>query len=139
VAHFRSKLARFCGLAFLSLALFSIAGGHWAVLQAVAWAQMLRDYSENATVAEAVEKTFSGEAPCAMCKQITEARQKEEKAPATVKVEKKGEIFLLATRDLLPLPSEGDVRHFPAGLFAGPVRFDSPPRPVPRTSFLPLV
>lgn len=139
MARFRSKFARFCGLAFLSLALFSIAGGHWAVLQTVAWAQMLREYSENATVAEAVEKTFSGEAPCEMCKSIAAEKQKEEKAPATVKAEKKGETFLLAARDLLPLPSEGDARRFPAGLFAGPVRYDSPPCPVPLTPFLPLV
>lgn len=139
MSRFRSTFVRACGLAFLSLALFSIAGGHWAVLQTVAWAQMLSDYSKNATVAEAVGKTFSGDAPCSLCKQITEARQKEEKAPATVKVEKKGEIFLATGRDLLPLPSEGDVRRFPAGLFSGPVRRDSPPRPVPRTSFPPLV
>jgi hypothetical protein len=131
VARFRSTFIRTCGLAFLSLALFSIAGGHWAVLQTVAWAQMLRDYSENATVAEALEKTFGGDAPCAMCKKITEARQKEEKAPATLKVEKKAEVFLATGRDILPVPSDRRFSyHFPGDTLSA-ARPNAPSDPVP--------
>ncbi len=131
VAHFRSKLARGCGLAFLSLALFAIAGGHWAVLQTVAWAQMVCDYSQNATVAEAVEKTFSGEAPCPMCKSIAAERQKEEKAPATVKVEKKGEVFLATGRDLLPVPSARRFSYRFPGDTLSAARPNAPSDPVP--------
>src|SRR5258708_6190788 len=62
-AFTKVRMLRVIGLPFMALAMFSIAGGHWAVLQTVAWAQMLRDYSKDATVTEAVAKTFSGDAP----------------------------------------------------------------------------
>lgn len=121
------------------VAMFSLLGGHIAVFQTIAWAQMIRDYSKDASIAEAVDKTFSGKAPCAMCKSIAKEKQKEEKAPATVKLEKKAEIFLLSARDILPMPLENGFRYLPGSTFAGPVRFDSPPRPVPRFSLLPQV
>jgi len=123
---------------FLILAMFSLLGGHWAILQTVAWTQMLRDYSQNATVVEAVEKTFSGDAPCTMCKQITKGRQQQEKDPATLKVDKKAEVFVCASRDILQkrfgrnfsYPSPVDA------VFAA--RSDVPPVPVPRDGFLPV-
>ena len=90
-----SKLLRIVGLPLMCMAFFSLAGGHWLVLQTVAWAQMLRDYSKSAPIAEAIERTFSGGYPCTMCIKITEEQQKEEKAPATVKLDKKAELFLL--------------------------------------------
>jgi hypothetical protein len=127
----KTIMLRSLGLSLMCLAMFSIAGGHWAVLQTVAWAQMLRDYSKDATVAEAVEKTFSGEAPCSMCKQIASARQEEKKAPATVKAEKKAEIFHLASGNFLT-KRIGRNFSYPmplASAFA--VRTDAPPAPVP--------
>jgi hypothetical protein len=84
------KLLRVAGMLLICLTLFALAGGHWAVLQTIAWAQMLRDYSKNVTIAEAIVRTFSGGSPCGMCTKITTERQKEEKAPAIVKLEKKG-------------------------------------------------
>ncbi len=119
------------GFSLIALAVFSLAGGHWAVLQTVAWAQMLRDYSEGATVAEAVEKTFSGEAPCSMCKNIAAARQQEKKEPASVKVEKKTEIFLLPAHGFLNKRIARDFC-YPAvvdKIFS--LRSDAPPVPVP--------
>ncbi len=131
MVHFRSKLIRACGLAFLSLALFSIAGGHWAVFQTVAWAQMIREYSEKGTVAEAVEKTFSGEAPCSMCKVIVEEKQKEEKSPTTVQVTKKAEVFLASGQDILPAPlAKPFAYQFPKDL-ACAARPSLPSDPVP--------
>lgn len=125
------NLLRSLGLPMVAGAMFSLLGGHWAVFQSIAWAQMLREYSRNATLAEAVEKTFSGEAPCSMCKMIAEEKQKEEKAPATVKVEKKAEIFLESGRNLLSAPVARSFAHgFPRDLnFAS--RFHGPSDPVP--------
>lgn len=124
-------MLRAVGLPLLCLAMFSIAGGHWAVLQTVAWAQMVATYSQEVSLAEAVEKTFSGEAPCSMCKSIAEGRQKEEQAPATVKLDKKAEVFVVAVNEFLKAPSarEFSYRQVPAAVFAA--RTDAPPVPVP--------
>jgi len=46
---------------FISLALFLVIGGPWAVLQTVAWTKMMVDYSRGASLTEAVTKTFDGE------------------------------------------------------------------------------
>ena len=35
-------------------------GGHWAVLQSVAWVGMAVSYSQNASFKEALQKTFDG-------------------------------------------------------------------------------
>jgi hypothetical protein len=55
-------------LTWLMLAM--LVGGHWGMLQVVAWSSMLISYSQDATFAEAWDKTFSGEHPCAICKTV---------------------------------------------------------------------
>jgi len=60
-----------------TLALFAaiqILGGHWMALQSVAWLTMVIDYSKQTTLGDALEKTFDGAHPCALCK--TEQRAK---------------------------------------------------------------
>ncbi len=57
-------------------------GGHWLLLQTVAWTGMLLKYSQDANFAEAVSKTFDGEHPCPLCKKIKQARKSEQKDPA---------------------------------------------------------
>jgi len=52
------------------LMLLMLIGGHWGMLQVVAWTGMLIDYSRDATFAEAWCKTFDGEHPCAICKKV---------------------------------------------------------------------
>lgn len=52
------------------LMLLMLIGGHWGMLQVVAWTGMLIDYSRDATFAEAWDKTFSGEHPCKICKTV---------------------------------------------------------------------
>lgn len=120
------------GMPMVCVAMFSLVGGHWAIFQTIAWTQMLRDYSRNATVAEALEKTFSGKAPCAMCCTIVKEKQKEEKAPATIKLEKKAEIFAGVPQNLLPPPLELGSHRFSVRPFSGPLRSDRPPLPVPK-------
>jgi hypothetical protein len=58
-------------------------GGQWPVLQGVAWANMIREYSEMVPLAQAVEMTFSGQYPCAICKAIAEKKQEENTKFAT--------------------------------------------------------
>ncbi|MEO6846897.1 MAG: hypothetical protein ABI254_06535 [Chthoniobacterales bacterium] len=124
---------RALGITLACVAMFTIAGGHWALFQTIAWARMLHDYSQQSTVVEAVNKTFDGQHPCAMCLQVKEGQAKEEKAPATVKLEKKAEIFAIACTSPLKLPiSEKFSYPALAGLvFAA--REEAPPQPVPKS------
>lgn len=103
------------GTLFAALALFTVAGGHWAVLQSVAWAQMLRAYSANASLTAAVEKTFSGEYPCGMCRKIAEAKKDETRKLPSLLIEKKSGEFLAATPAALPAP-KFSLRAYPAFL-----------------------
>jgi len=88
-------MLRAVGYPLLFAAMFSIAGGHWAVLQSVAWTGMIVEYSKDSTLGAALIKTFGGKAPCEMCKTIDAEKQKESRLPATVKPDKKAEKFLL--------------------------------------------
>ena len=68
--------ARF-GRLLVVLALAASIGGHWALLQSVAWTQMLVERTQAASFGEAVKTTFDGAHPCAMCKRISDGKQKE--------------------------------------------------------------
>jgi len=125
------KLLQIVGIPLICVAFFALAGGHWAVLQAVAWAQMLRDYSKSAPIAEAIAKTFSGDYPCGMCTKITEERQKEERAPAAVNFDQKAEVFLVLAPDILKKPESKDFSYLNSGEIAPVERSEAPPVPVP--------
>jgi len=76
---------------FVVLVAFTFScGGQWPVLQCVAWGNMIREYSEMVPFTQAVQMTFSGQYPCALCKAIAEKKQEENtKIAATFKHEKK--------------------------------------------------
>ena len=64
----------------IALALAGSIGLHWTVLQAVAWAGMIVGYAQEAPLTEAVLKTFDGQHPCKLCKQIAKGKQSEKKS-----------------------------------------------------------
>lgn len=72
-----NRLLRTAGSWAALAALFLMLGGHWAILQGVAWTRMLAGYSRTGTISEAIEKTFDGEHPCKMCVEIKKGRQQE--------------------------------------------------------------
>jgi hypothetical protein len=76
---------------FVVLVAFTFScGGQWPVLQCVAWANMIREYSAMVPFTQAVQMTFSGQYPCALCKAIAEKKQSENtKIAALFKHEKK--------------------------------------------------
>lgn len=119
-----------CSL-LMAAALFLSVGGHLALLQGVAWATMIRDYSRTGSVTAAVEKTFDGKHPCAMCKKIAAQRAHEEKAPVTVKVEKKAEAFIASGSAITPLPSIRPFDYPPHPFVNLPEYPSAPPVPVP--------
>lgn len=128
------RLPRLCRIAatfLIGLAFFALAGGHWAVLQTIAWAQMVRDYSKNVPIAEAIVRTFSGEYPCGMCTKISAERQKEGKIPAFVKVEKKAEIYPFPVRKILSEPENSEYSYPDSRVLALVERSEAPPVPVP--------
>lgn len=131
--HALRTFLRRLGLPLMCVALFSLLGGQMAIFQVVAWGQMLRDYTRDLTVAEAVEKLFRGDDPCTMCQSIAKEKRKQDTAPATVKVEKKGELFLVV-RSVLRMPRERRFSYGTPTDFAFPAFFPAPPAPVPRVA-----
>lgn len=124
-------IIRRLGCVMMATALFLVAGGHWAMLQGVAWAGMVKDFSRTGSLTEAVGKTFDGKHPCAMCKKIASARTHEEKAPVTVKADKKAEVFVKAPGSELPLPDSRPFVHGPVPFVSIPELCFAPPVPVP--------
>jgi hypothetical protein len=100
------RLARILTL----IALLQICGGHWGVLQTVAWTKMVAGYlQEQSSLPEALEKTFNGRNPCSLCKAVSEGRS-EEKQQDSPKTVLKFEAILQAA-NCLPLPAEGVFRY----------------------------
>jgi hypothetical protein len=69
---------RRCAVVLVLVAFIFSSGGQWAVLQCVAWANMIREYSQMVPVARAVQMTFSGQYPCAMCKAIADRKKQQD-------------------------------------------------------------
>ena len=122
---------RMLAFILMGLALFLTAGGHYALLQTVAWTTMVNDFSRTGSLSMAVEKTFDGRHPCPLCKKIAVARSAEEKAPATVKVEKKTEVFVAVGSSEVPAPICLPLVYGPPLFVFHPERSDAPPVPVP--------
>lgn len=72
----------------LIVALFFALGGHWVVLQSVAWGRMIVEYSQQSSVKEAVVKTFDGQHPCDLCTTLSKAREKEKKSDVFLVIKK---------------------------------------------------
>ena len=131
MTHNPPKLLRVMGLSLACLALFSLADGHWALLQAIAWAQMVRDYSNKAPLTEAIAKTFSGQFPCEMCTKISEERQKEERAPALAKCDKKAEALVVEMCEAVEQPEAKDFSYLNPGEHPLIERCEAPAAPIP--------
>jgi hypothetical protein len=73
--------------------LFVSLGGHLALLQTMAWGNMLVGFSRVSSLQEAAKKTFDGEHPCPLCKVVKESKKQEDKK-SLVKAESKMEVIL---------------------------------------------
>lgn len=76
------------GHVLLIIALLGATGGHWAVLQTIAWADMLQTNLRSESVSAAVSKTFDGQHPCKMCKQISAGKKAENKTGVPLEIKK---------------------------------------------------
>jgi hypothetical protein len=55
--------------------ILGMTGGHWLILQSVAWTKMIADYSRSSSLGTALAFTFDGQHPCEMCKLIQKEKQ----------------------------------------------------------------
>ena len=117
-----------------------MAGGPWAVLQSVAWVGMLHDYTkQTGSIAVAVEQTFDGQHPCALCREIQVAKAKEHKeAPTAPPTKDDAKVkALVADAVLGPFVRTSEEILFPRAVpAAGPSRTEQPPTPPPRRGTL---
>jgi hypothetical protein len=90
-----SKWALRAGQYLLVGILLVSMGGHLALLQTIAWGNMLVEFSSSSSLTEAVGKTFDGEHPCELCKVVKKSKTEEDKKPL-LKSEMKLEVALPA-------------------------------------------
>jgi hypothetical protein len=112
----------------LAAFVFSL-GGHWYLLQGLAWINMIHEYSQEVPLTEAVGMTFSGKFPCSLCKAIAEHKSSEQQKAFTLdKNEKK---FPLPSEPVIFEPAATTV---PYSDFASSLqlRSEAPPTPPPR-------
>lgn len=130
------RFLRWTGTAASLCAVLFMIGGHWFLLQSVAWSRMLADFARESPLSEAIVKTFDGRHPCKMCRNIQEGRQQEEqqqKAP-WLKPDRAPEWFVESRPVRLPARpahSTDAVARIPRLL---PDFIESPPTPPPRFS-----
>ena len=118
------RIARFLVL----IAAVQILGGHWAVLQSVAWAQMLVEYAQSDSLGVAVAKTFDGDHPCSLCHTVSDGRAQEKKQEAKISILKLDAVLALAVQ--LP-PAQAKSFVYPARGSAMAARTSTPPTPPP--------
>jgi hypothetical protein len=121
-----------------------LCGGAAGVLQGVAWARMLCDYSQQAGLVEGAKMTFDGEHPCEMCKAIAQSHKEDSKSKEPSDLTANG----LVLKNLLPCASTvipaSNATEPPAPVFAAELSIsslfgESPPVPPPRWNRLPRI
>jgi hypothetical protein len=125
-----SKVRRRFARSIIAVLLIFSIGGHWALLQSVAWVSMVIDYSKDAPISIAVEKTFDGKHPCNICTLVQRGKQTEEKREA-IKTKHKLDLWVAFAETSLPNLALVRADFVPViSFFHG--RGDSPPVPPPR-------
>jgi hypothetical protein len=111
------------------LALVCVVGGHWALLQSLAWVSMTINFSRTDALDTAIEKTFDGQHPCNLCHFVAEGK-KSERTKETLKPATKLEL-ISSTSFVLPAPREHEIE-LAVFLLSAHSRADTPPSPPPR-------
>jgi hypothetical protein len=121
---------RRCSVVLVLVAFLFSSGGQWTVLQCLAWANMIREYSQVVPLGQAVTMTFSGKYPCAMCKAIAEKRSSDD--AKTFILAKHDKLVVAQGCTLRPLAStSSDEFHAVRESFLQ-FRAEAPPVPPPR-------
>jgi hypothetical protein len=116
------------GHCLLIIALLGATGGHWAVLQTIAWADMLTKNLQTESVKAAVTKTFGGDHPCKLCKQISEGKKAEQQSEIPLQI-KKLEFVTECPAFVFAAPQDFDLLREPFFLIADLTHSPSVPPP----------
>ena len=71
-----------------ALAIFLSSGGHWAILQSVAYTRMVVAFAQQDSLGTAVRKAFDGQHACSLCPKIRDGYNKQRQTPQTVQVDR---------------------------------------------------
>ena len=72
----------------MAVALTCSVGLHWSFLQSLAWTTMLVDNLTTTSFSGAIQRTFDGKHPCALCKAIAKGRNAEKKPDTLLSLKK---------------------------------------------------
>jgi hypothetical protein len=114
------------------LVLFAASGGHWMVLQSVAWSRMLMSYSQEGRFATAVVKTFDGQHPCALCKRIAQSKAAEPQPVRNIEVETNA-VFVAPPLAVM-VRKDGPSWRLEIPAWSGERRAEQPMAPPPRSA-----
>jgi hypothetical protein len=125
------QLAKF----LLVCALMVAIGGHWLVLQSVAWTTMFAaNLANHASVREAVRETFDGQHPCPLCQVVRAGKRSEQKSELPSPTLKQLEFVHDASRWVFGSPSQFTRLVAPVEFFVS--HSFTPPVPPPRGVFV---
>lgn len=119
--------------ALVALVALLLAVGPLGLLQVVAWAGMAVNYGTRYGVMEGLERTFDGQHPCLLCKEITKAAADKKESKAVVAVAPVKLIGVIAATVQSPaadFPRETFIYFSDSHFFEG--RTDRPDSPPPR-------
>jgi len=115
----------------MALALTCSVGLHWSFLQSFAWTTMLVDNLTTNSFSVAIQRTFDGKHPCALCKAIDEGKKSEKKSEALVSLRKFEGLNESASLVILP-PASFPTIEAQDALFE--TVLPTPPTPPPRAA-----
>jgi hypothetical protein len=121
---------RLAGAIASLLAIFLSAGGHWAVLQSLAYTRMLVEFAQEDSWSVAVKKTFDERYACPLCPKIRDGYNSERKVPRTLSGERLPEFVAPTATHFFSLPAT--IADFPLISSLHNDFFTVPPKPPPR-------
>ncbi len=130
---------RFLVLVCCLAAFAVVGGGHWAVLQTVAWAQMVVSYAQDSgSMREGLVRTFDGAHPCELCRKISagvqkESREERESSSGRVLLVKAKLTAVLPGVTFVPMVRRGVALAVMVETRSGRAA-DAPPTPPPRVA-----
>lgn len=125
----KALMVRKLGKCLVVVALVMATGGHWALLQTVAWVGMAIQFSQTDDFSTAIQKTLDGKHPCKICKVVEDGR-KSTPQQEMQKVQTKPDFFCGA-KVVFAMPTlDYPIVNFSPSLMLP--RTEAPPLPPPR-------